>query len=692
MSVLSGTAMNTATPFNKILIANRGEIALRVIRSAHALGYRTVAVYSTADAQARHVQAADQAVCIGEALPAQSYLRIPAIIDAARLTGADAVHPGYGFLAENAAFAQACREAGLMFIGPSPEAILAMGNKAGAKALMLEAGVPCVPGYQGADQGDARLAAEAARIGYPVMIKAVAGGGGRGMRLVQALEQLAESLRSAQSEAQNAFGDATVILERAMIEPRHIEIQVFADRHGNAIHLGERDCSVQRRHQKVIEEAPSPAVSSELRERMGATAVAAVKAIRYEGAGTLEFLLDRDGHYYFMEMNTRLQVEHPVTEAITGLDLVALQLRVAAGEPLPITQADVRFSGHAIEVRLCAEDPGRSFMPQSGTLALWQMPDHGVGQMGNVRVEHALVSGAEIPPWYDSMIAKLIAHGGTREEARRQLLRGLEDAVALGVKTNQAFLARCLSHPVFVQGGATTAFIGQQLDALLQPDLEAQLRAAVLAAVLLQETAAGARGHGNARRLTHRLPVNLHFTLDGAKRRVSLHHASQRRYEAEADGRRFALELVDLSAHALRFSCDGVMESAAWHRDGARLLLRLRGQAFEIEDHTRAASTRQDGAGASAGASADARDGKLRASMSGRVVAVLAAVGERVAAGQAIVTIEAMKMEHLHAAPLAGTVKALHVAVGEQVPARRVVAEIEPFPVEPGEPGEPATP
>ena len=685
MSDVATEAMNTATPFSKILIANRGEIALRVMRSARALGYRTVAVYSAADADARHVREADQAVCIGAALPAQSYLRIPAIIEAARLTGADAVHPGYGFLAENAAFAQACRAAGLVFIGPSPEAIGAMGNKAGAKALMMAAGVPCIPGYQGADQGEARLAAEAGRIGYPVMIKAVAGGGGRGMRLVHAPEQFIESLRSAQSEAQNAFGDATVILECAIQEPRHIEIQVFADRHGHAIHLGERDCSVQRRHQKVIEEAPSPAVSSELRERMGATAVAAVKAIRYEGAGTLEFLLDRDGHYFFMEMNTRLQVEHPVTEAITGLDLVALQLRVAAGEPLPITQADVRFSGHAIEVRLCAEDPGRSFMPQSGTLALWQMPEHGVGQMGqvgNVRVEHALVSGAEIPPWYDSMIAKLIAFGATREEARRQLLRGVEDAVALGVTTNQAFLARCLSHPVFVQGGATTAFIGQHLDALLQPDAEAQLRAAVLAAMLLIETAVGVRARGNARRLTHKLPVNLHFTLAGAQRRVSLTHLGQRRYEAGADGRRFALELVELGAQALRFSCDGVMESAAWHRDGARLLLRLRGQAFEIEDQTRAASARQDGAGTSAGAS----DGKLRASMNGRVVAVLVALGERVVAGQAIVTIEAMKMEHVHAAPLAGTVKALNVAVGEQVSARRVVAEIEPLAVEPATP------
>jgi geranyl-CoA carboxylase alpha subunit len=357
--------MKNPTPFNKVLIANRGEIALRVMRSARLLGYRTVAVYSTADAEAAHVAAADQAVCIGEPLPAQSYLRIPAIIEAARASGADAIHPGYGFLAENEDFAAACREAGLVFIGPSPEAIRAMGDKAGAKRLMIEAGVPCIPGYQGDDQSEQRLADEAARIGYPVMIKATAGGGGRGMRLVKSAGEFKDLLRSAQSEAKNAFGDATVILERAIVEPRHIEIQVFADRFGNAVHLGERDCSVQRRHQKVIEEAPSPAVNAELRARMGATAVAAVKAIHYEGAGTLEFLLDREGNYYFMEMNTRLQVEHPVTEAITGLDLVEWQLRVAAGEPLPLAQEAINFSGHAIEVRLCAEDVPAGFMPQS---------------------------------------------------------------------------------------------------------------------------------------------------------------------------------------------------------------------------------------------------------------------------------------------------------------------------------------
>ena len=651
------------TPFHKILIANRGEIALRVMRSARAHGYRTVAVYSTADAGARHVMEADQAVCIGQALPAQSYLNIPSLIDAARKTGADAVHPGYGFLAENAAFAQACRDAGLVFIGPSPQAILAMGNKAGAKRLMLDAGVPCIPGYQGDDQSEQRLADEAARIGYPVMIKATAGGGGRGMRLVSADCHFADALRSAQSEAKNAFGDATVILERAIAEPRHIEIQVFADRHGNAIHLGERDCSVQRRHQKLIEEAPSPAVSPMLRERMGATAVAAVKAIAYEGAGTLEFLLDAEGHYYFMEMNTRLQVEHPVTEAITGLDLVDLQLRVAAGEALTIAQADVKFHGHAIEVRLCAENAEQSFMPQSGTLALWHMPQQ-------LRVEHALKSGAQIPPYYDSMIAKLIGHGATRDEARRKLLRGLEDAVALGVTTNQTFLARCLAHPVFAQGGATTAFIGTHLSELLQRDAAALARAAALAAPLLLETTAAPKPRSARRRLMNSLPLSVHFEIDGAKRAVALTQQGPQRYDCEVEGRRFELELVDVGAHTVRFVCDGVMESAVYSRDGASLLLRYRGETFAIEDRTRAASVRQD--------AARGGDGKLRASMNGRVVAVLVAAGERVTAGQPMFTLEAMKMEHVHSAPLAGVVKAVNVAVGEQLAALRIVAEIEP--------------
>ena len=654
------------SPFTKILIANRGEIALRVMRSARALGYRTVAVYSSADADARHVREADQALCIGGPLPAQSYLNIPALIEAAKKSGADAVHPGYGFLAENAAFAAACRDAGLVFIGPSPEAILAMGHKAGAKRLMMDAGVPCIPGYQGEDQSAERLQAEATRIGYPVMIKATAGGGGRGMRLVAAADEFADLLRSAQSEALNAFGDAEVILERAIVEPRHIEIQVFADRHGQAIHLGERDCSVQRRHQKLIEEAPSPAVNADLRARMGATAVAAVKAIAYEGAGTLEFLLDAQGHYYFMEMNTRLQVEHPVTEAITGLDLVELQLRVAAGEPLPLTQDQVQFSGHAIEVRLCAEDADRGFMPQSGTVALWQMPEAGPGAL---RVEHALASGAEIPPYYDSMIAKFISHGSHREDARRCLIRGLEDTVALGVTTNQVFLTRCLAHPVFAAGGATTAFIAQQQAELLQPDVPALQRASALAALLLFETNGGLRSAAEHRRLTHTLPIKLRFDINGGACSVSLTQRAAHSFEIQVESQVFELMLVSIAEGEIRYACDGLVERAVYRRDGHSLLLHQGGRPYRIDDRTRSASARQ---GQAAGG-----DGKLRSSMNGRVVAVAVAVGERVIAGQALVTLEAMKMEHVHAAPLAGLVIALHVATGEQVPANRVLVEIE---------------
>jgi geranyl-CoA carboxylase alpha subunit len=471
----------------------------------------------------------------------------------------------------------------------------------------------------------------------------------------------------ARSEAQSAFGDPEVILERAIIEPRHIEIQVFADRYGHAIHLGERDCSVQRRHQKLIEEAPSPAVGPELRERMGATAVAAVKAIRYEGAGTLEFLLDGEGRFYFMEMNTRLQVEHPVTEAITGLDLVALQLRVAAGEPLPLAQDEVRFRGHAIEVRLCAEDADHGFMPQSGTMALWHMPPH-------LRVEHAMRSGADIPPFYDSMIAKLVSHGDDREAARRKLLAGLEDAVALGVTTNQAFLQRCLANPVFAAGGATTAFIAQNQEALLQPDPELQARAAAIAAVLLHETAGDRRARAPGRRMMHSLPISLRFELNGVLATASVTLTGQHRFEVTIGERSVAVEVDELSEHRARFVCDGLFESAAFLRDGASLLLHYRGVPLRIEDKTRAASARQGDA---------ASDGKLRASMNGRVVAVLAAVGDRVEAGQPMVTLEAMKMEHIHAAPMAGRVTALHVKTGDQVAASRVVVEIEATAQEP---------
>ena len=549
----------TRIPFHKILIANRGEIARRIARTARRFGYGVVAVNSDADAGALHVREADQAVHIGEAPPLQSYLNIGAIIAAAKSSGADAVHPGYGFLAENEDFAQACLDAGLVFIGPSPKAIGAMGNKARAKEIMRAAGVPCVPGYQGSDQSESTMLAEANKIGFPVMIKAVAGGGGRGMRLVPDAAAFASSLRTARSEAQGAFGDPTMILERAIINPRHIEIQVFGDCFGHAIHLGERDCSVQRRHQKLIEEAPSPAVSPDLRARMGAVAVAAVKALGYEGAGTLEFLLDPSGEFYFMEMNTRLQVEHPVTEAITGLDLVELQLRVAHGEPLGLQQDDIRFSGHAIEVRLCAEDATRDFMPQAGRLALWQIPD-------GVRVEHALKSGVEISPFYNSMIAKIIAFGATREQARSKLICSLEQTAAFGLTTNQAFLMSCLRHPVFARGDATTAFVEKYRETLLPPRKQTSSDVA-LAALLLYVTNPHTPPWRGGRTLAATFPIPARIEIDNTIHDLEIVRERDGGYVASLAGNDHQFEIDELGRDTVRFRANGLTQSAKFLRD-----------------------------------------------------------------------------------------------------------------------------
>jgi geranyl-CoA carboxylase alpha subunit len=654
---MSGEAVKR-TPFFKILIANRGEIALRVMRTARRLGYGVVAVYSDADRDALHVREADQAVRIGEALPAQSYLRIDAIVAAAKASGAGAVHPGYGFLAENEDFASACRDAGLVFIGPSPEAIRAMGNKAGAKDIMQKAGVPVVPGYQGADQSDAVMLAEAKKIGFPVMIKAVAGGGGRGMRLVADAVAFPDALRSARSEAQGAFGDASLILERAIVDPRHIEIQVFGDRCGNAIHLGERDCSVQRRHQKLIEEAPSPKVTPELRARMGAVAVAAVKSIGYEGAGTLEFLLDESGEFYFMEMNTRLQVEHPVTEAITGLDLVELQFRIAAGEPLELKQEDVKFSGHAIEVRLCSEDAAHDFMPQSGWMALWQMPE-------GIRVEHALQSGSEIPPFYDSMIAKLIAHGADRNEARGRLVCGLEQTAAFGVTTNQGFLISCLRHPGFARGEATTSFIGKHRDELLAA--REKKADTALAVLLLYVTNPHAPPWRSGRSLAATFPLTMRVDLGHGVDEVDIVRERDGGYIAVVDGSEYRFEIDEISRDTVRFRSNGLMASARFLRDGDHLYILHRGVTIAVRDLTLAPP---------ASAAASGGDGKVRAAMNGRVVALLVKPGEKVAAGQPVMTLEAMKMEHVHTAGVAGTVSAINVTEGEQVTTGKIVVEI----------------
>ncbi|MDK3016043.1 acetyl-CoA carboxylase biotin carboxylase subunit [Pseudodonghicola flavimaris] len=646
--------MDKTTPFTKLLIANRGEIALRVMRTAKAMGYATVAVYSEADAGAEHVRAADQAVCIGGAAPAESYLRIDRIIDAARASGADAVHPGYGFLAENPDFPEACEAAGIVFVGPPAAAIRAMGDKAGAKALMTGAGVPCVPGYQGADQGAETLLAEARQIGFPVMIKATAGGGGRGMRLVAAEADFPEALAAAKSEAQSAFGSDVVLLEKAILDPRHVEIQVMADRHGSAIHLGERDCSVQRRHQKLIEEAPSPAVDADLRARMGAVSVAAARAIGYEGAGTFEYLLDAEGQFYFMEMNTRLQVEHPVTEAVTGLDLVALQLRVAAGEALPLRQEEVAFTGHAIEVRLCAEDPRAGFLPQSGELTRW-------APAAGLRVDHALRDGAGVPPFYDSMIAKMIAHGPDRDAARRQLIAGLRDSLALGLSTNLDFLADCLADPVFAAGAATTGFIAER-QAQLLPDPEPALaRGAMIAAALLRA--------GPGIGLTHGFPTPLRLAaaevVFAPQVRVLPHGAC----EVSLPGHDpLQLRVLEREGDCVRFECDGLRQQAVLWSVADRVWLHLEGRNLSFHDLSFAPVRRAVAGG----------DGKLRASMNGSVVSVGVSVGDRVRAGQTLLVLEAMKMEHPHSAATDGTVAAVHVAAGAQVTAHAVVVEVTP--------------
>jgi geranyl-CoA carboxylase alpha subunit len=649
--------------FQTLLVANRGEIAMRVARTARQMGLRVVAVYSEADRDALHVRAANAAVCIGGAVPRESYLNIEAIIRAARQTGAQAVHPGYGFLAENADFAQAVIDAGLIWVGPPPAAMRAMGDKAAAKRLMREAGVPCVPGYDGADQGAATLQAEAEKIGFPLMIKATAGGGGRGMRLVASIEEFDAALARAQSEARAAFGVPTVLLECAVVEPRHVEIQVFADSHGNVVHLGERDCSVQRRHQKIIEEAPSPAVGPELRRRMGAMAVAAAKAIGYVGAGTIECLLDASGEFYFMEMNTRLQVEHAVTEALTGLDLVEWQLRVAMGERLPEADQealldDFEAGGHAIEVRLCAEDPAHDFLPQSGTLLQWSAPAH-------VRVEHALQSGAVIPPYYDSMIAKLVAHGVDRGAACRKLDEALAQTVALGVRTNQGLLRACLNHAEFTEGRASTGFIGRHKADLLAGQVEIPQACVLLAAYCMRALACGHDPRRVALPLAWAVP--LHLEIDGVAVRAGVQSLGGAQYEVTGEDGTVRLNLDDCGPGNLRIDCGERIELRCAEADSVLYLSRA-GRQCVIRDLTLAPAQAM-GAGAQQ---------LIRAPMAGRIVSLSATPGARVEQGAALLALEAMKMEHPSLAPMAATVKAVHVQVGAQVAAGALLVELEP--------------
>lgn len=670
--------------FSKILIANRGEIAVRVMRTAQAMGYRTVAVYSEADAQAEHVKLADQAVCIGPAPVGESYLRSDHILEAARQTGADAIHPGYGFLSENAAFARACQAAGIIFVGPDPDAIELMGSKRLSKIAMQAAGVPTVPGYQGADQSDATLLREAGQIGFPLMVKASAGGGGRGMRLVQDPKHLAEEIQRARSEAKSAFGSDELILERAVIQPRHIEIQVFADRHGNAVYLGERDCSIQRRHQKVVEEAPSPFMTPELRAAMGDAAVKAALACQYVGAGTVEFLVDAERHFYFLEMNTRLQVEHPVTECITGEDLVEWQLRVAANQPLPKQQAEINLRGHAIEVRLYAEDPAHQFTPQTGQLLAWQ-PRLGAG----IRFDTGVTTGSRVSPFYDPMLAKVIAFGRDREEARRRLLCALEDTLLLGVTTNRYFLTQILRHPVFIEGAATTAFLDQDFgaDDSVKPLQASPLELALAANILCRSSAttnAWQNGLGSAIKVQLQLAEQpaqtLLVSIAGDDCKLSLQQSVLQQsvlqqsvlqqpvlqQPAENNAATVSITQLHLDAHALVYLYQGIRQRCQYYRAGDQLYLQSGGRNLQLTDTTQhPVSTRLAHA-----------SGRLQAPMDGAIVDLLVSEGDQVEAGQLLAVLEAMKMEHPLKAAVAGRVEAVATKKGDQVKRHQLLIQI----------------
>ncbi len=621
--------------FRSILVANRGEISLRVQRSARRMGLRTIAVYSEADRDARHAREADAAVCIGGPAPRDSYLNIDAIIAAARQTGAQAVHPGYGFLAESAGFAQAVIDAGLVWVGPPPAAIRVMGDKGEAKRAMRAAGVPVLA-----------QCPEAGPIDYPVMIKAAAGGGGRGMRLVRSADALDAALAQARSEAEHAFGDTRLILEPALENARHVEVQVFADAHGRCIHLGERDCSVQRRHQKLIEESPSPAVDASLREAMGRAAVAAAKAVGYSGAGTVEFLLDEGRRFWFMEMNTRLQVEHPVTEAITGLDLVEWQLRIAAGEPLPLAQDEVRFEGHAIEARLCAEDAANGFLPQAGRIALWQASNA-------LRVEHALETGAEIPPYYDSMIAKLIAHAPTRDEAREALAAALDATVALGLPTNKTFLAAVLRDAHFARGEATTAFLQRHPIELPEPE---DADYAIGAALLAESARYGEwTSWSNVPARAMRIRLNA--------REVAL------RFERGVYQAGVRLRVLALESDSARIERDGIEEEIRFVLADGVLHLARGGASHAFRDDSHAPSAKR---GAAVG------DGRLVSPMNGRVAAVNSRPGDTAIAGYPLIVLEAMKMEHALSLPAAVRIRSVLVSAGAQVSPGQLLLEFEP--------------
>jgi 3-methylcrotonyl-CoA carboxylase alpha subunit len=651
--------------FKKILIANRGEIACRVAATARRMAIQSVAVYSDADAGAKHVGFCDEAVHIGGSAPKDSYLRWERIIEAAKATGAEAIHPGYGFLSENEEFAQACATAGLVFIGPPASAIKAMGLKAESKQLMEKAGVPLVPGYHGSDQDPALLKREADRIGYPVLIKASAGGGGKGMRAVDKSEDFEAALASCKREAINSFGDDAVLVEKYAQRPRHIEIQVFGDTHGNYVYLFERDCSVQRRHQKVLEEAPAPGMTEAMRKQMGEAAVAAARAVNYVGAGTVEFIVEQrsDGsmNFFFMEMNTRLQVEHPVTEAITGLDLVEWQLRVASGEKLPLAQDQLRINGHAIEARICAETPDNNFLPATGSLHVYKKPAHTAFERGQVRVDDGVREGDAISPYYDSMVAKLIVHGATREEALARLDDALAQTRIVGLSTNVQFLRYVVRSPSFAKANLDTALI-QREEAVLfkqEPVGLAMAAAAAVARQLLDE-----RALAGADPFSHR---------DGWRS----HGVVQRRFEFEFHG--------EPAKAVLTYGHDGALHLALGDVAGP-LLFTETTQGIEIQfagqrmtaavyaqgelDHvfTARGATQILSIDLLAHAGeAQAEGGRLTAPMPGKVVSFAVKAGDKVSKGQPLAVMEAMKMEHTIAAPADGTVQELLYAPGDQV-------------------------
>ncbi len=638
-----------------ILIANRGEIACRIMRSCGRLGIRAVAVYSVADAGAKHVQMADAAVCLGPAPATESYLSQSAILQAAHQTGIDAIHPGYGFLAENAAFARACTEAGFIFIGPNPDAIEQMGNKRAAKALVAQAGVSVLPGYGGEDQSDGRFLAEAEKLGTPLLVKAAAGGGGKGMRLVTELDELPKALAAARRESLQAFGSDELLLEQALWQPRHVEIQIFGDQRGSLIHLGERDCSIQRRHQKVIEESPSPALTPELRARMGEAAVAAARTVNYDNAGTVEFLLDESGKFYFLEMNTRLQVEHPVTEMVTGQDLVAWQIAVAAGNPLPLSQDDVKFAGHAIEARLYAENAANDFLPVTGPVLLWRAPE-GEG----VRVDDGIQTGDSVTVHYDPMLAKIIAHGPDRKTAVQRLGRALQTVVLLGFRHNLPYLQAIVQHPAFSEGRYTNRFLADNLPQWQPPEGERAL--GVTGAVLAQfyswpqlaENSGYWRNNPNG-------PIRSRFQVGDETLTVLLEPVrfQKNQFNITIDDETLAVACAPQAGPAWTLVVNGRSH---------KLMIVQNGDEWWVQtDNGAICATALPRLPRKTAGSAAA--GSLQAPMPGSVLAVLVSQGQSVAEGEPLLKLEAMKMEHTIRAPAAGVVTDIFYAPGDFVPA-----------------------